>query len=59
MRLNLPADIPEKNGIIHASRCNIFTGGMEIERHDRFFMPFERSDETGVLFVMHECIFKL
>ena len=59
VRLALSGDIPKQDDIIHTSRCNVLASGMEIEGHDRLFMSFERSDEGRVLFVMHECIFKL
>lgn len=32
---------------------------MEVEGHDGFFVSFERSDQAGVLFVIHGLIFKL
>ena len=41
MGLALSADIPEEDDVVHTSGGDIFAGGMEIERHDRFFMPFE------------------
>lgn len=55
----MTGEIPEQDDIIHTCRGDILAGRMQVEGHDGFFVSFEGSDETGVLFVIHGLIFKL
>jgi hypothetical protein len=47
------SQVPKQNDVVHACRGGILAGGVEVERHDGFFVALEGADEAGVFFVMH------
>jgi hypothetical protein len=51
IRRGLFGEIPEEDDVVHACGGHVLAGGVQVETHDGFLMPLQRSDEAGVLFV--------